>query len=336
MKYYTNLEEFSARELLKNHGMYGLPHASFYLSLLPKEYKDKIMFMANTETRNALKSIYEVEDVFCNSIEEADVYVIPFCGIHDNPGFHIEKWKDEICHAIKLGKKIVYFIGSDNNGVVNISEQYGLVFQTSGFLSECKSNVYGCPTVNIDIGKPKTYKTQLSISFTGWVSSSDKGCYSGSGKYIGVRKKILSNLLKTCPDNCKFNLRSGWGAQNKEDRIRFFKNTGDNLYSLCVRGGGNYSFRFGESLMMGRIPILIDTECILPFENEIPYNTNCVRIKPENFDRVFDVVQEYHDAHTEDELIAIQKQNRDLWEQYFIPKNTYKKISSLINNFNRL
>ena len=57
---------------------------------------------------------------------------------------------------------------------------------------------------------------------------------------------------------------------------------------------------FGESLMMGRIPILIDTDCILPFENEIPYDTNCVRIKPENFDRIIDVVQEYHDAHTEE------------------------------------
>ena len=118
MKYYTNLEGFNARNLLKFNGMYGLPHASFYLSLLPKEYKDRLMFIASVETRSALKSIYEVEDEFCNSIEEADVYVVPFCSIHDNPGFHIELWKDEISHAVKLGKKIVYFIGTDNNGVV--------------------------------------------------------------------------------------------------------------------------------------------------------------------------------------------------------------------------
>jgi len=336
MKYYTNLEEFSAGHLLKFNGMYGLPHASFYLSLLPKEHKDKIMSLANTETRNALKSIYEVEDVFCNSIEDADAYIIPFCTIHDNPGFHIEKWKDEISHAIKLGKKIVYFVGTDNNGIVNIPEKYGLIFRTSGFLSESKSNVYGCPTVNIDIGRPKVYKTELSISFTGSIDTSDGGAYSGSGKYNRIRRKILSNLLKTCPDRCKFNLRTGWGAQNKEERIEFLKNMNDNLYSVCVRGGGNYSFRLGESLMMGRIPVLIDTDCILPFENEIPYDTNCVRIKPENFDRIFDVIQEYHDKHTEQELIAIQKQNREIWEQYFIPQNTYRKISSLINNFNRL
>ncbi len=336
MKYYTNLEEFNAIHLLRDHGMYGLPHASFYLSLLPKEYKDKLMSVANAETRIAFKSIYEVGDEFCNSMEEADVYVVPFCGIHDNPGIHFEKWKSEISHAIKLGKKIVYFIGTDNNGVVNISEKCGLIFRTSGFISESKSNVYGCPTVNIDVGQPKTYKTKLSISFTGCIYTSDKGVYSGSGKYDGIRRDIVNILLETAPNECNFNLRGGWGARNKEDRIQFFKNISDNLYSLCVRGGGNYSFRLGESLMMGRIPILIDTDCILPFENEIPYDTNCIRIKPKNFDDIAEVVKEFHDSHTGDELIAIQKQNRIIWEQYFIPKNTYKKISSVINNFNRL
>ena len=54
MKYYTNLEGFNPISLLKDHGVYGLPHASFYLSLLPKEYKDKLMSVANAETRKHL------------------------------------------------------------------------------------------------------------------------------------------------------------------------------------------------------------------------------------------------------------------------------------------
>ena len=97
-----------------------------------------------------------------------------------------------------------------------------------GFLSESKSNVYGCPTVNIDIGKPKTYKTKLSISFTGCIGSSDKGVYSGSGKYDGIRRKIVKNLLETAPNECDFNLKDGWGARSKEDRVQFFKNMNDN------------------------------------------------------------------------------------------------------------
>ena len=94
----------------------------------------------------------------------------------------------------------------------SISEEYGLIFRTSGFLSESKSNVYGCPTVNIDIGKPKTYKTKLSISFTGCIGTSDKGIYSGSGKYDGIRRSIVNNLLETAPNKCDFNLRRWLGS----------------------------------------------------------------------------------------------------------------------------
>jgi len=331
MKYYTNLEGFNPISLLKDHGVYGLPHASFYLSLLPKEYKDKLMSVANAEVRAAFKSIYEVQDKFCDSIEEADLYVVPFCGIHDNPGLHIEKWKDEINYALKLGKKLVYLIGTDMNIPVKISRENGLIFRTSGFLSEASSNVYGCPTVNIDVGKPKKYRTKLSISFTGWPISSDM-----SGKFRGIRKDTINELRLKIPDKCDFFLKDGWGPTCNADKLQFYKNISDNLYCLCVRGGGNFSFRLGETLMMGRIPILIDTEYILPFVNEIPWDTNCVRIKPENFHRISEVIQEYHDSHTEDELITIQKENRDIWENYFLPKNSYRKIDSLINNFNRL
>ena len=62
MKYYTNLEGFNANSLLKYNGMYGLPHASFYLSLLPKEYKDKLMFVANDETTYTSASSIELQN----------------------------------------------------------------------------------------------------------------------------------------------------------------------------------------------------------------------------------------------------------------------------------
>jgi len=338
MKYYTNLEGFNAVFLVQHRGVYGLPHASFYLSLLPKEYKDKLMSL-NTEVRMVFKSIYEVEDEFCDRIEDADFYVLPFCDIHTDPDKHILKYRDEINYALKLGKKLVYFLGTDVNMPVKISRENGLIFRTSGFLSEAQSNVYGCPTVNLDLGKPKNYKTKLSISFTGWAKSSgmiEIAHGQKVQKFDGIREDIINELLLKIPDKCDFILRDDWGPKCNIDKLHFYKNMSDNLYCLCVRGFGNFSFRLGETLMAGRIPILIDTECILPFIDEIPWDKNCVRIKPENFHRIPELVQEYHDSHTEEELIDIQKQNREIWEQYFIPKNTYKKISSLINNFNRL
>jgi hypothetical protein len=90
--------------------------------------------------------------------------------------------------------------------------------------------------------------------------------------------------------------------------------------------------------MMGRIPILIDTECILPFENEIPYDTNTIRITKENsnnFKNIKEVVENYHNTHTESELLEIQKQNRLIWEKYFTPDNAFKSTYELILSINK-
>ncbi len=335
MKYYTNLEDFEKRvEYLKIYNPYRIPHMSFFLCLLPKKYKDEFMRLSLPEKRSIFESIYDVKDEFCDRIEDADFYVAPFIDIHDDPKEHVKRYKDEINYAFKLGKKLLYFLGTDNNDSVKISKDRGIVFRTSGFLSEAGSNVYGCPTINYDAGKPKDYKTKLSISFTGCKYTSDTG--RAGHKFNKIREHVIDDLLLKIPNKCDFIFRDGWGYAETEEKIEFLQNIRRNLYGLCVRGGGNFSFRLGETLMMGRIPILIDTECILPFVDEIPWDANCIRIKPENFHRIPEVIQEYHDSHTEDELIAIQKQNRILWEEYFIPKNTYKRISSLINNFNRL
>ena len=44
-----------------------------------------------------------------------------------------------------------------------------------------------------------------------------------------------------------------------------------NDYILCPRGGGNYSHRVYETMAAGRIPVLIDTDLVMPFPDVIPW-----------------------------------------------------------------
>jgi hypothetical protein len=39
-------------------------------------------------------------------------------------------------------------------------------------------------------------------------------------------------------------------------------------YALCMRGAGNWSYRFVDSLSAGRILVMIDTNCMLPLEDD--------------------------------------------------------------------
>ena len=56
---------------------------------------------------------------------------------------------------------------------------------------------------------------------------------------------------------------------NKQLRFEFIRNILSSDYTLCFRGSGNYSLRFYETLCLGRIPLFINTDCKLPFEDEI-------------------------------------------------------------------
>src|SRR5262249_11321337 len=156
----------------------------------------------------------------------------------------------------------------------------------------------------------------------------------GDSMYENFRVPILKQLSKQSYSD--FILRDVWAnieqlkgspfirSEDKrspsESRRQFTRNIRANLYGLCIRGGGNFSFRLGEVLMMGRIPVLIDSECILPFRDEIPYKTHTVyvtRDNSRNFKDVDSVIRRYHDKHSNEELLRIQRENRKIWEAYF-------------------
>ncbi|HEX3069629.1 MAG TPA: hypothetical protein VHX14_13750, partial [Thermoanaerobaculia bacterium] len=59
---------------------------------------------------------------------------------------------------------------------------------------------------------------------------------------------------------------SRWNQQVGERVKReFVENIRDSDYVVCVRGSGNFSTRLYETLCMGRIPLIIDTDCVVPF-----------------------------------------------------------------------
>lgn len=103
------------------------------------------------------------------------------------------------------------------------------------------------------------------------------------------------------------------GAINEEQRelstLEFFKNINENLYTFCLRGSGNFSVRFYETLFMGRIPVLIDTDCRLPLANFIDWEKHCVLASADNLESV---LMQFHNSKSEEQLSKIQESNRKL------------------------
>lgn len=130
-------------------------------------------------------------------------------------------------------------------------------------------------------------------------------------------RKPLLNALRKCPDVvCDFIEREQfWGGKPHDPVLvrEFRKNMLSAHFNMCSRGAGNFSIRFYQSLSVGRVPILMDTDMILPFEDEIPWDEICVRSSVNEEDLIQKMLTFYHSRDIE----KTQQQILDIYDKYF-------------------
>lgn len=144
-----------------------------------------------------------------------------------------------------------------------------------------------------------------------------------------ILRKLIASDLKT-----DFILRTRYkgGASTSQEKEKveeeFYQNIYNNLFTVCVRGMGNYSVRFYQTLAMGRIPILIDTDSVLPFSSEIPYDQFILKVP---FEDRFDIerrIVRFIKSKTEEELVRVQKMARECWLSHFQVEGMISDLAS--------
>jgi len=129
-------------------------------------------------------------------------------------------------------------------------------------------------------------------------------------------------------------LRSQYHGGDKNDKdlqarlkTEFVTNILDSDYTVCMRGGGNFSVRFYETLCLGRIPIFIDTDCLLPFQDEIDYKSIFPWIDVKDLPHAAEIVQDFHARLSNDDFIDLQKTCRQLWLDHMTSDGFYTDLS---------
>jgi len=85
-------------------------------------------------------------------------------------------------------------------------------------------------------------------------------------------------------------------------------------FVLAPKGDGNYSNRFLKTLCMGRIPVLPDTDTVLPLEDSIDYDSIIVRIPMDKIKDTPTLVRQWYDARASAEWQAAQHKAREVFE----------------------
>lgn len=353
MKFYTNYKD----ELIDNRyrlkcpsNFYDQFHNYFYFSLLPKTLKYKFLSQLNEDSYKIFKDILKIPFEFCKTIEECD-YIVGYIATCSPQSFDCDiSYTKYLINLCKINnKKLILFYGDDYDSEFNFlnspeikNNSNILIFRSSWIKTNNFSNMLACPTLNIDCFNGKYSEKKFKVGFCGLVEDYFRKkifeSLDGKDGYNFIIRPTWANIKK----NLKINdgkLHSeylSWEkCPSKKSQEEYFKSIENNLYTICIRGGGNFSFRLSETFMMGRIPVLIDTDCLLPFENDIPYNKNTVYITKENsdnFDRIDEIIKEFHNSHSEEELLNIQKENRKIWENYFTLTGAFYNTLKIIEN----
>ena len=134
------------------------------------------------------------------------------------------------------------------------------------------------------------------------------------------RKKILRQLEKMNRINTNIKVRDSFavgtiGGKEKA-RIEYINNIVDSDYTLCYRGAANYSLRLYETLCLGRIPLFINTDCVLPVEADIDWTGIAIWVEDNELDILDKKIMEFHHSMTNSQFREKQKLCRETWVKF--------------------
>ena len=135
-------------------------------------------------------------------------------------------------------------------------------------------------------------------------------------QYLQTSDSLVTNFIY------RNKYRGGAKSQTEYNSttLEYYNNIKNSDYVLCLRGAGNFSIRFYETLMMGRIPIFINTDCLLPMEDYINWKDHVVWVEWEEINRIKDIISDFHNKISPEHFKELQTNNRNLWKNKLQPK----------------
>lgn len=118
-------------------------------------------------------------------------------------------------------------------------------------------------------------------------------------------------------------------AQQAAARRCFVDSIVGSDYVLCVRGAGNYSFRFFETLCLGRTPLVVDTDSVFPLRELIDPRSFSVWVPLAELDRIEELVLAHFEALRGD-AESERRRLRAIWEEHYSPHGFFSALARLL------
>lgn len=320
------------------------------------------LFFTEDKWQSARTENFQYEE----NVLKADVILLPFAINYyfQNHKAHLLKQINAICVERKL--KAYGYVSGDFG--MQLPEFTNIIYlRPSGFQSKLSKQNKGFPVALSDhfqrlfqLDNPvPTTKSQLpTIGFCGHATLSAtkrvkemlkcglenaKRFLKNPGNKVYEplfasayeRAKLLAYFEKSGKVKTNFIYRAHYRggaiteAQRTKTTLEYYHNILESDYVLCIRGAGNFSVRLYETLMMGKIPVFVNTDCLLPFEDVINWKKHVVWVEWKDRRNIVQIVAAFHANITADEFVLLQRRNRQLWKETLSAEGMLGMLASL-------
>jgi hypothetical protein len=280
-------------------------------SIFCAPFEDSNLFKEEEWENNRFENIIKNgEDLLeFTDIENCDFVVIPYKW--DNRSLNTSQIINE---SARYGKKVIALHNDDVEPFNRLTIEEGFMFTTTLQSNLRRPNEFSFPAFTGDFYQKNT-NINRNIGFCGAITHP-------------IRSYIIESLFRSNVLNTNFKIRSGFWApeMSKNDaRSEFIDNIKNTTFTLCIRGAGNFSYRLYETLMMGRIPIIINTNQVFPFERIVDYSKFSLIIN--DIVDIENTILKFINSKSDYELIEMQLQSREFWVEYCSPEGWLKNFT---------
>lgn len=297
------------------------------------------------------------------SLQEADLAIMPIPwheifgrSLRDRRNKAAFDLASQFAEKVKLAGKplVIFFVGPRSDA--KVLNKYGITFRGSLYHSTKENNEFAPPLWTEDIVKYyfddqlpiRQKKSKPVVGFCGFVQANQLHIkikdllykilmplrYEGTrmSPYAGhnLRYRALDYLLKSSSIDANFIMRDNYlflKEQNKdvkqEVRLEFIENMIGSDYIVCCRGSANCSFRLFETLCCGRIPVFINTDCVLPYDFAIDWKKYCVWIEENELPQIAEKIADFHNKLSPQEFVDLQYECRRFWKEWLSPEGFF-------------
>lgn len=240
--------------------------------------------------------------------------------------------------AKQSGKKLLIFDFSDFSERV-INEPEAIIFRVAAYRSALQPNEMIMPPFVEDLSKyqPITLRSkndQPIVGFCGFADLPDmiskikfhvknvlqRGPYRQGIYFRRLAMKFLENTASVKTNFIKRNFFSSHKKTvflpPEQLRREYIENMMNSDLALIVKGDANFSFRFYEALSLGRVPVFVNTDCVLPLEDKIDYQKFVLFVDYQDLSQIGQRIKEFWNKISNEEFQAMQHLARQTFEQY--------------------